>query len=226
MQTFCTMADGRSLGLWVTKPSHPPRAGLMILHEAFGVTPHIQRVCAAYTAQGYLCAAPAMLMVGSGRPEGVVLPQNKEGLDEGRKLIMATPIPAWVAMMQATHDWLTAQGVASAALGYCWGGSCAYLAGVHLKGLKASVAYYGGMLGELAAQAQPACPTLIHLATADRYIPIKETCQALAHHHPAATVHVYEADHGFNRDDGKAFDAAASLLARQRTDDFLTKAFQ
>jgi len=225
MQEFCTLEDGRSLGIWVTRPVDAPRGCLIILHEAFGVTPHIQRVCAAYAQAGYLCAAPAMLMHATGQPTGVVLPQTKAGLEEGRKLIMATPRAQWVEMIQAVVAWAAAQGLPSATLGYCWGGSCAYWGGSQIPTLKAAVAYYGGMLAELAAQGQPACPTLIHLATLDRYIPLEPTRQAFARHHPQAVVHVYEADHGFNRDDGKTYNHAASQLARARTLEFLEKAF-
>jgi carboxymethylenebutenolidase len=225
MQEFCTLADGRQLGIWVARPATAPKGCLVVLHEAFGVTPHIERVCAEYATEGYLCAAPAMLMHASGRPEGVVLPQNKEGLEAGRKLIMATPLPQWVAMIQAVVTWAAGQGLASATLGYCWGGSCAYCAGAQIPALKAAVAYYGGMLAELTAQGQPTCPTLVHLATADRYIPLEATLKAFAHHHPQALVHVYEADHGFNRDDGKTFDKLASQLAKARTLELLNKAF-
>ncbi len=225
MQEFCTLADGRSLGIWVARPTTPPKGCLVVLHEAFGVTPHIQRICADYATHGYVCAAPAMLMHASGQPTGVVLPQNKEGLDAGRDLIMATPIPEWVAMMQAVVNWAAAQRLASATLGYCWGGSCAYLGGAKIPELKAAVAYYGGMLAELTAQGQPKCPTLVHLATEDRYIPLEATLKAFAHHHPAASVHVYEADHGFNRDDGKTFQPLSSALAKARTLEFLDKSF-
>jgi carboxymethylenebutenolidase len=223
MQEFCRMADGRDLGIWVARPQSKPKGCLVVLHEAFGVTPHMQRVCTEYAAEGYLCAAPAMLMHASGKAEGVVLPQNKEGLDEGRKLIMATPIPQWVAMIQAVVNWAAAQGLNSATLGYCWGGSCAYLGGAQIPELKAAISYYGGMLAELTAQAQPKCPTLVHLATADRYIPLEATLKAFAHYHPEAAVHVYEADHGFNRDDGKTYDKLASGLAKARTLEILNK---
>ncbi len=225
MQEFCSLADGRPLGIWVARPQGTPKGCLVVLHEAFGVTPHMERVCAEYAREGYLCAAPAMLMHASGQPVGVVLPQNKEGLDEGRRLIMATPIPMWLAMMQAVVNWAAAQGLSSATLGYCWGGSCAYLGGAQIPELKAAICYYGGMLAELTAQGQPQCPTLVHLATEDRYIPLEATLKAFAHYHPAASVHVYEADHGFNRDDGKTFERLASSLAKARTLEILNKAF-
>lgn len=195
----------------------------MVLHEAFGVTPHIERVCAQYSAYGFVCAAPALLMPATGQPHGVVLPQNKQGLDEARRLIIGTERRDLYAMIQATAAWGTKQNLPAAAVGYCWGGSCAYVAGVVVPELKAAVSYYGGQLAQLCAEAQPKCPTLIHLASADRYIPIGAATAALAEHHPAAKVHIYDADHGFNRDDGKTFNPAAATLAFQRSLDFINQ---
>lgn len=195
----------------------------MVLHEAFGITPHIQRVCAQYSAAGYVCAAPALLMPSTGKTNGLVLPQNKAGLDEARTLILSTQREDLYAMLRATAAWGEGQHLPVAAVGYCWGGSCAYVAGVVVPNLKASLCYYGGQLAQLCAEAQPVCPTLIHLATADRYIPLIPTTQALAAHHPSAMVHIYDADHGFNRDDGKTFNAPAAALAFTRSLDFLDK---
>jgi carboxymethylenebutenolidase len=36
-------------------------------------------------------------------------------------------------------------------------------------------------------------------------------------HHPRLPIHVYPADHGFNCEDRKQYDAEAAKLARERT---------
>jgi carboxymethylenebutenolidase len=224
MFTYTSLHDGRRLGLFTTQPTTPAKGYIMVLHEAFGITPHIQRVCAQYSAAGYVCAAPALFMPASGKAEGIVLPQNKEGLDTARSMIIGTPRADLVAMLQASATWAGAQGLPTVALGFCWGGSCAYVAGVCVPGLKAAVGYYGGMLAQLCAEAQPACPTLIHLATQDRYIPLTETVKAFQTHHPAAQVMVHEADHGFNRDDGVTYNPTVAAYAQQESLKFIEKA--
>ena len=48
-------------------------------------------------------------------------------------------------------------------------------------------------------------------------------CKALAAAHPEAQVFFYDADHGFNCDQRKSYNAAAAKLARERTLEFLRK---
>lgn len=215
-------SDGHQLPCYVAWPEGAPKAGLLILHEAFGVTPHIQRMADMYASHGYLAVAPEMLSRSQPNAEGRVLAYNKEGLDEGRRLITAIPHEKWVADMAAAAAWMTANGAPKlGAVGYCWGGSLAYMAACQVPGMSAAVGYYGGMLRELTGMMRPKCPVLIHLATLDRYIPLEPTKEAFAQV-PEAEVHVYEADHGFNRDDGVTFNEGASALALQRSLAFLS----
>lgn len=212
-------AGGREFVGHVARPDEgvTPRGCVVVLHEAFGVTPHIKRVCEDFAGQGYMVIAPAMLSLALNDPQGAVLPQNKNGLDEARRLIEGTDQTELMQLVRACTAWGQAQGLKVATCGYCWGGSVSYMAASHDPSIAACVSYYGGQLQHLAALAQPECPTLVHLAQLDRYIPIAEATASLAMHHPAAHVEVYEADHGFNRDDGVTFDPGAALVARRLT---------
>lgn len=196
---------------------------IVVLHEAFGVTAHIRRVCEDFAGQGYVAIAPAMLAFAVGKAEAVVLPINKNGLDEARRLIEATERADILAMLEACVAWAKVQGLKVAFCGYCWGGSVAYLGASHVKDVAACVSYYGGQLAKLTAEAQPQCPTLVHLAVHDQYIPLEEAVEALKRHHPAALVQVYEADHGFNRDDGVTYDPGVALVARRLTLDVIQR---
>lgn len=200
-----------------------PRGCVLVLHEAFGVTPHIERVCEDFADQGYVVMAPAMLSLAVGNPEGKVLGQTKAGLDEARTLIEATDSGELLALIKACVAWGKAQGLKVAVCGYCWGGSVAYASAAQLPEIDACVCYYGGKIHELAEQMQPKCPTLVHLAKLDRYIPIEAAVTALATHDKAAHVEVYEADHGFNRDDGVTFDMGAAMVARRLTLDLFDR---
>ncbi|TKW60513.1 MAG: dienelactone hydrolase family protein [Blastochloris viridis] len=200
-----------------------PKGCVVVLHEAFGVTAHIKRVCEDFAGQGYVAIAPAMLAFALGTPEGVVLPINKKGLDEARRLIEATERADILGMLEACIAWGRGQKLNVALCGYCWGGSVAYMGASHLKDVAACVSYYGGQLAKLTAEAQPTCATLIHLAEQDQYIPLDEAVEALKRYHPAAQVQVYEADHGFNRDDGVTYDPGVALVARRLTLDVIQR---
>lgn len=202
---------------YVALPEGPARGALVVLHEAFGVTPHIQRVCADYADQGYAVIAPAMLSLALGKAEGTLLPQNKKGLDEARRLIEATDPDDLLGLVSACVDWGREQGLKVATVGFCWGGSVSYKAASMVENIDACVCYYGGQIHELCKVAQPKCATLVHLAELDQYIPIEAATANLAAFDKAAHVEVYEADHGFNRDDGVTYDPGAALVARRLT---------
>lgn len=209
--------EGHEFVAYMARPEGAPRACVIVLHEAFGVTPHIRNVADGFAADGYLAIAPTLFSWAAARREGVVLPVNADGLEQGRVLITATQPLQILATVQACVDWTLGQGLAPLVAGYCWGGSCAYFAASHISRLAACSCYYGGKLADIVKEAQARCPAIVHLATLDRYIPLDETVEAFRRHDPRTPVYVYEADHGFNRDDGKTFDAAASALARRRT---------
>jgi carboxymethylenebutenolidase len=200
----------------IAVPKEGVRGALVVLHEAFGVTPHIERVCKDYASQGYAVIAPAMLSIAMNKPEGVVLVQNKNGLDKARELIDATPKQELLELVEACVDWGRDHGKVGV-VGFCWGGSVSYLAASELPNIDACVSYYGGRVHELCKEGQPKCATVVHLARLDRYIPIEAATEALAAYDKKAHVEVYEADHGFNRDDGVTYDPGAALVARRLT---------
>jgi carboxymethylenebutenolidase len=216
-------ADGFRLPACEVKPQGKPRAGLVMLHEAFGVTEHIKRMAEGYAAEGYHVLAPEMLARAEPDWKKRQLSYNKAGLEQGRVLISGIPQEAWLTDLGACVGYLAGLGLPVAALGYCWGGSLAYMAASKVPGVKAAVCYYGGMMAELAETMQPRCPVMVHLAEHDRYIPVKGAEAALRRHVPEAGVFVYDADHGFNRDVGVSYNETAAKLARERSIAFLAK---
>lgn len=55
-----TAADGHCLTAWRADPAGPPKGGLVVMQEAFGVNEHIREVCDRLAAQGYVALAPAI----------------------------------------------------------------------------------------------------------------------------------------------------------------------
>jgi carboxymethylenebutenolidase len=214
---------GVALPCYVAKPEGKPRGGLVLLHEAFGITPSIKRVCDGFAADGYLVVAPGLFVFAPVERPPITLAQDKAGLDEGRHMIEKIKDEDVIAGTKACVEWLERDGLRVASIGYCWGGSCSYLVAARIEQIKACVCYYGGRLQMQCANEQPKCPTLVHLAKLDRYIPVGEATAAFAKYHPAAEVHVYEADHGFNRDDGPTFNPEIAGIARKRTMDLFAK---
>lgn len=220
-----TTPSGHVFQAYSSQPQGAPKGVVIVLHEAFGVTSHIEWVCQQYAKLGYLAIAPALLSWATGKPEAEVLPQDKSGLDRGRDLILATKPEQVVETVATCATWAAGQGLKAAVVGYCWGGSVAYLTASQLPQIVACSAYYGGRLAEIVKWGQPKCPRIVHLATQDRYIPLQETIDAFKQHDPACPVYTYEADHGFNRHDGKTYEPTAAALAQERTLAIFTQAF-
>src|SRR3546814_19017959 len=76
-----------------------------------------------------------------------------------------------------------AGAVKAAVVGYCWGGSVAWLAACR-HNLAAAACYYGGNIHECRNET-PTCPVMFHFGAEDASIPMdqgKEIGAALQHH--------------------------------------------
>jgi carboxymethylenebutenolidase len=105
-------------------------------------------------------------------------------------------------------------------IGYCLGGSIAWLAAAKL-GVDAAVGYYGGMIAQF-AEAQPKCPIILHFGAKDEHIS-EEDRKKIAAAHPEVPIYVYDAGHGFNCDMRQSYDGPSAKLARERSLEFLKK---
>ena len=58
-------------------------------------------------------------------------------------------------------------------VGYCLGGSIAFLAACRLNGLACAIGYYGGMIAKNADE-KPKVPTMLHFGETDHSIPMTD----------------------------------------------------
>ncbi len=208
--------DGHRVEVYIAQPPGRPRAGLVVCQEIFGVNGHIRSVADRFAAQGYLTAAPALF----DRVEpGVELGYDAEGIARGREL------RAQIAVEDALQDVAAAMAVASAAgsvgvVGYCWGGTLAWLAACRL-GPAAAVCYYGGQI-HAHREEQPACPVMMHFGETDASIP-PEQVEAIRAAHPEAKIFTYPAGHGFNCDARADHHEVSARVAGERTQEFLAR---
>jgi carboxymethylenebutenolidase len=211
-------ADGHKLAAYRAEPAGKARGGVVVIPEIFGVNRHIKSVADGYATDGYLVIAPAMF------------DRAQRGYDTGYS---QPEIQAGVAIMQKLEWKHTMQDAAAAIeaaksagkvgiVGYCWGGTVAWVAAARLAGLACSVPYYGGGMPGFIGE-KPKCPTMCHFGELDQS-PTLEQSKAIARAHPEITAHFYPgAAHGFNCDQRASFNPAASKLARERTLEFFRK---
>lgn len=208
-----TMSDGAAIGVYHARPSGERRGGLVLVQEIFGVTEHIRDLADEYAADGYEVLAPALF---DREHPGFEADYTGDGLVEGIRLAReAHPFDRSLADVQACIDSLGERGPVFV-VGYCYGGSIAWFAATRMSGVAAVSSYYGSLIPAAAAEI-PKVPVLLHFGRFDAGIPIEGVEKTIAAGHPNATVHVYEAGHGFNSDRRKDYHEPSAVLARART---------
>jgi carboxymethylenebutenolidase len=213
-----TAEDGQQLAGYRAAPLRAPRAGLVIVQEIFGVNSHIKRVCDGFAADGYVALAPAIFE----RVEpGFAIGYKPEDIERGRAVRMKIPLEDMVKDLRAGVKALTADKLKVGVVGYCLGGTLAWLAATRIDGVACAVGYYGGGVAD-AANERPRCPVLLHFGETDQSIP-KEHHERMRAAHPALPMHIYPAGHGFNCDERASYHEPSAVLARSRTLEFLRR---
>ena len=213
-ETTTLMArDGHEFNAWLCAPRGTPRGALVIAQEIFGVNAHIRRVADEYAADGYLTIAPALY---DRVRRGIELGYSDEETKEGRGYRLTIPKEKTLLDLSACIN-VVRHGGRVAVIGYCWGGTLAYLSACDLP-VACAVSYYGGQIKDHLDK-HPKRPVLYHFGEKDPYIPLTDI-EKIRAADPTGTFHLYPADHGFNRE-GPHFDAASAGLARERTLTFL-----
>ena len=209
-----TAADGHTLDAYEVSPDGAT-ASIVVIQEIFGVNYHIRSVVDRWAALGYRTIAPAIF----DRVEpGVELDYNSEGVERGLELKQALDWDQTMADTRAAVDHVSATGPV-AVIGYCFGGTVAWLSASQLP-IAAAVGYYGGQVLEFRDQA-PKVPTMLHFGALDTGIPL-EGVREVAAMYPDIPVHIYdEAGHGFNCDARGSFHEPSSALALARSRELL-----
>jgi len=206
-----TAADGFELGAYRADPDGAPRGGLVVLQEIFGVNDHIRATCDRYAALGYAAVAPALF---DRQVPGFESGYSTEEVAEARKFLADIDLDAMLRDTAAAVGALSGSGRIGV-VGYCLGGSLAFLAATRLDGIDAAVGYYGGMIARHADET-PKAPTQLHYGATDASIPMSDVEIAIDKR-PDCDIHVYPAGHGFSCDSRPSFDPGSTLVAWGRT---------
>jgi carboxymethylenebutenolidase len=211
--TTLTASDGHSFDVYEVRPDGT-RAAVVVIQEIFGVNEHIRSIVDRFASFGYHAVAPALF----DRVEtGVELDYDAEGIARGRELAGAIRWEPAMRDIAATVEHVSATGPVGV-VGYCFGGSLAWLSAVELP-VAAAVGYYGGQIHALNDR-NPVAPTMLHFGELDHAIPLDQVEQIGAAH-PDLPIHIYEgAEHGFSCDARGSFHPISAAIALGRTLEF------
>jgi carboxymethylenebutenolidase len=211
-------SDGHELDAYVARPEGEPIAGLVVIQEIFGVNAHIRSVADGYAKDGFLAIAPALF----DRVErGVDLKYEGPDAEKARTFIpKLDPEKSTLDVAAAVDFAAKATGKKVEVVGYCWGGTLAWLAACRLP-VAAAVGYYGGQISKYVGENSKA-PVMLHFGKQDAHIPAEEVEKVQAAH-PEVEIYWYEAGHGFNCDARASYHAPSAKQARERSLAFLKK---
>jgi carboxymethylenebutenolidase len=213
-----TADDGFKLDAYRADAAQKTGRGLVVIQEIFGVNKHIKRVTDGFAADGYTSISPAIFdRVEKNYDTGY----SPEEVDRGRATRGKCDLDQLVMDVRAAVKALKAEGLKVGVVGYCLGGTMAWLAATRVDGLAASVPYYGGGVAA-AANEKPKCPVLLHFGETDASIP-PDHWETVKQAHPDIPQHIYPAGHGFNCDERGSWHEPSAKLARQRTLEFFAK---
>lgn len=183
---------------------------ILVVSEIFGVHEYIADVCRRLAKQGYLAIAPE-LFFRYGDPR-----QLNNVQDILFTIIAKVPDREVLADLDACAAWAASNGGDGSRLGitgFCWGGRITWLYAAHNPNVKAAVAWYGRIDGEV-NERTPQWPldvvgeikgaVLGLYGGKDQGIPLEDVeamQQALKKAGGRSQIHVYpDAGHGFHAD--------------------------
>jgi carboxymethylenebutenolidase len=210
-------SDGHKLAAYRADPAGKPRGGVVVIQEIFGVNSHIRSVADGYAADGYLAIAPAMY---DRAQRGYETGYAQEDIQAGVAIMQKLNWDNTMLDVKAALEAVKAAGKVGI-VGYCWGGTVAWVAAARVAGLACAAPYYGGSIPNFIGE-KPKCPVMFHFGEQDQSITL-EQAKKVAAAHPEASTHYYPAGHGFNCDQRDSYNAASAKLARERTVEFFRK---
>ncbi|MBW4560123.1 MAG: dienelactone hydrolase family protein [Mojavia pulchra JT2-VF2] len=119
---------------------------VLVIQEIFGVHEHLQDICRRFAKLGYVAIAPELFV-----RQGDV--SKLSNIEEIRPIVAKVPDAQVLSDLDATTAWAvkSAKGNANrlGITGFCWGGRITWLYAAHNPQVKAGVAWYGRLVGDV-----------------------------------------------------------------------------
>ena len=207
-------ADGHAFAAYRAGP-RDATAGLVVLQEIFGVNDHIRAVCERFAESGFAVIAPSLF---DRVQRDIELDYTPADTQTG--IAIRSQVSEAGALLDIDAA-ATALGLQSCGvIGYCWGGTLAWLCAAKSKRFTASVAWYGTAIAKV-KDLTLNIPVQLHFGETDDHIPPADVA-SIRQAHPEVDLYVYEgAGHGFGCDPRESYDPVAYAKAQERSLAFL-----
>ena len=213
-----TAADGHEFGAYRVDPDSIPRGAIVVVQEIFGVNSHIRSVCDRIAKLGYVAIAPSLF---DRKERDFQSGYSAEEVEHARAFLGGADFDAFVRDTDAAKNAVADVGKIGI-VGFCLGGTVAYMAGTRLSGISAVSGFYGGRIAMVAHEV-PRCATQLHYGSEDHGIPMSNV-EAVRAQRSDIDIYLYQgAGHGFNCNERGSFDEAAAGQAWGRMVDFFAE---
>jgi len=223
-------AGEESFDAYCALPEIGSGPGLLVFQEIFGVNDNMRTLAGRLAEAGYVALVPDMFW----RIERRFERSDDSGMADAFAVSQRFDLTAARGDIQAAHAHLLGLPECTGrvgAIGFCLGGTLAFVAGtssrVGGRGPDAVVAYYGSGINDLLGEASRLeAPAMLHYGTRDEYIPADRIAlvEAALAGRPDVELHRYDAGHAFsNEDSARFYDPTAAAEAWPRTLAFLRR---
>jgi carboxymethylenebutenolidase len=195
-------ADGFQFAAYHAGVSDARRGGLVICHAIWGVTPHLRELADSYAELGYETLVPSLF----DRFQSGFAARDTDPALLAAQMSFGERTHWGAEVLDAVQAAIDALRPPVFALGFCFGGTTAWLAAARCSGLSAVASYYGGNIIDYLAET-PKVPTILHMGKSDELIP-PEHVEAIREAHPDLPVYMYDAGHAFVAPNGYHADSA------------------
>jgi carboxymethylenebutenolidase len=207
--------DERHARAYVAEPQGPARGRVLVVHDAYGLLPHIRFLCDDLAGRGFVAIAPDLFAGTSTRSDAEASRLLEDLTARRAERVLDAAIRAYETL--GHHEG------PDATIGFSIGAEFAF--GLIARGcLRAGVSYYGVPSDEHRGRID--APLLAHWAELDRWddetSPERLVAELAARGVDVTSWTYPGARHGFGNADIDAFDLEAAEQAWSRTVEFLT----
>ncbi|MGE3989492.1 dienelactone hydrolase family protein [Pseudorhodoplanes sp.] len=227
-QLSVTSKGGQSFDAYIAMPKASPTTkswpAIVVIHEIFGINNAMRSVAKRFAESGFIVAVPDLFWrIERGVDLGYSDDDRKKAMEFMGKFDLNLGVADIGSAIEAVRRLPECNGKV-AVVGFCLGGTLAYLAAAQAKP-DAAVSYYGTAIHSHLDKAESSsCPMLLHFAEKDNFVPPEAVAKIKESLNKKATVFTYpDVGHAFtNVDRGGVYDEKSAQLAHSRTQDFLS----
>jgi carboxymethylenebutenolidase len=212
-----------------------PRGAVIVVHEIFGLNPHIRDLAVRLAQSGFIALAPNLFTREGDPPklEGSNFAPVMQFVGKISDAQLMTDLKSGIKYLQKRKDANRNVGM----MGFCWGGRVAMLSAANVQELKAAVAFYGRIRADKPTDNQPqspldlaakmTVPLMGHFGEKDGGIPVADVDklrETLKERNHPAEIFVYpNAGHAFNNNTRESYHAESAKKAWDRTLEWFEK---